>query len=239
MKVLILAGGQSDFNSADGNYPVCLTEIDGAPLIQHLIKRCAPLGNVGYVVALREQDIRQYHLDNVISILEPTTKIVSIKSNTRGAACTALFSLEHINEDDELLVINANEILDEDFPSIVANFRGRKLDAGVVTFPSIHPRYSYVKLNPEDLVVEAAEKKPISRHATVGFYWFSHGGKFMDAIKKMICKDASINNIFYICPALNEMILQQAKIGVFPIDPSKYRPLKTARQLMQADAAPE
>jgi hypothetical protein len=33
MNVPVLAGGQADFNSDDGNYPLCLVEIDEIPLI--------------------------------------------------------------------------------------------------------------------------------------------------------------------------------------------------------------
>jgi hypothetical protein len=51
----------------------------------------------------------------------------------------------------------------------------------------------------------------------------------------MIRKDASVNGSFYICPVLNELVLEQARIGIAPIDASQYRPLKTARQILQGD----
>jgi dTDP-glucose pyrophosphorylase len=237
MNVLILAGGQADFNSDDGNYPLCLAEIDGTPLIQHLVQACVDLGPIHFIVALRELDIREYHLDNIVSLLAPAADIVSVADSTRGAACTALLATGYIDNDDELLIINGNEILDVAFSTIVSSFKNRELDAGTVTFSSIHPRYSYVRLSQDDLVVEAAEKRPISRHATVGFYWFARGKDFVRGVQSMIYKDASVNDTFYICPVLNELVLAQARIGIFPIETNKYHPLKTARQLMQVDVA--
>jgi len=233
MNILILAAGQSNLHNTDENYPLCLTEFDGIPLIERLINSCKTIADTSFCIAMREQDIRQYHLDNVVEMLAPGVNVIRISVDTKGAACTALLAVGTIDNDEELLILNGNEILDDDFSKIITNFRERKLDAGVVTFPSIHPRYSYVRLNSESLVVEAAEKNPISRNATVGFYWFARGKDFVRAAKRMICKNATVNDFFFICPVLNEMILQQANIGIYPVMLSQYHPLKTERQLVQ------
>lgn len=233
MNVLILAGGQSDSNAGDGDYPLCLTEINGAPLIQHLVNSCKAVGTIRIVVAFPKVDIDKFHLDNVMEVLTPGANIISVGQYTHGAACTALLAVGYIDNDDELLVINGNELIDVDYLTVLENFRKRQLNAGAVTFSSIHPRYSYVRLTDDGLVVEAAEKRPISAHATAGFYWFTRGSDFVRSAKEMICKDASVNGNFYICPVLNELVLEQARIGVFPIETSQYRPLKTARQIMQ------
>ncbi|MET3119265.1 NDP-sugar pyrophosphorylase family protein [Undibacterium sp. GrIS 1.8] len=233
INILILAAGHTPFDSQDGSYPLCLTEFDGVPLIEKLIQSCSTIQDPNFVIALREQDIRRYHLDNIIELLLPNAKIIRVPENTSGAACTALLATTYIDNDDELLILNGNEILDIDFPNVLNDFHTRKLDAGVVTFPSVHPRYSYVRLDSTGLVVEAAEKNPISRLATVGFYWFVRGKDFIRSVQMMIRKDASVNSLFYICPALNELVLEQARIGNFAIEANQYHPLKTERQLIQ------
>ena len=235
LNVLILAGGQPDSNSDDGNYPLCLTEINGAPLIEHLVRAFAGIGTGRFIAAFRKSDIDEFHLDSIVRVLSPSAIIVSAESDTRGAACTALLAIGHINNDEELLIVNGNEFIDVDYMTVVTNFRERKLDAGTVTFSSIHPRYSYIRLSEDELVIEAAEKRPISRHATAGFYWFARGKDFLRSVQATIRTDACVNGRFYICPVLNEMVLEQKRIGTFPIDGSQYRPLKTARQIMQGD----
>ena len=237
MNILILAAGQSTFNSQDESYPLCLTELDGVPLIERLIQSCHSISDANFIVALREQDIHCYHLDNVVNLLAPDSHIIRIIDNTKGAACTALLAATYIDNDDGLLILNGNEILDADFSAVLKDFNERKLDAGVVTFNSIHPRYSFVRLDTQGLVVEAAEKNPISRLATVGFYWFARGNDFVRAVKSMIRKDASVNDLFYICPALNELVLEQVRIGTYTIEACNYHPLKTERQLIQFETA--
>lgn len=233
LSVLMLAGGQSDSNANDGNYPLCLAEVNGAPLIQHLVNACKAIGTIRFVAAFRKSDVDRFHLDNIMEVLTPGATIVSAEKETHGAACTALLAIGQIDNDDELLIINGNEWIDVDYQSVLANFRERQLSGGTITLQSIHPRYSYVRLSEDNLVIEAAEKRPISSHATAGFYWFARGSDFVRSAQEMIYKDASVNGSFFICPVLNELVLKQARLGVYPIQQGQYHPLKTARQIMQ------
>lgn len=237
MNILILAAGHSSSYARDDSYPLCLADLDGVPLIERIISACQSLGGVNFIVALREDDVRRYHLDNVVELLAPGAKIIYVPDGTKGAACTALLASGYINNEEELLILNGNELLEVDFSAVLNDFYQREVDAGTVTFPSIHPRYSYVRLNQDGLVIEAAEKNPISRFATVGFYWFAHGHDFVQAVQNMIRKDARVNDLFYICPSLNELILKQARIGTYPIDVCQYHPLKSERQLQQFDTS--
>jgi hypothetical protein len=92
----------------------------------------------------------------------------------------------------------------------------------VVTFDAVHPRWSYVRVGEDGLVREAAEKRPISRLATAGTYWFRTGGDFLDGVMAMIRKDASVEGRFYVCPVYNELILRGRRIGTHHIDREAY-----------------
>ena len=194
--ILILAAGASSLGREDGGYPGCLTEIDNMPLIEHLIRRCDPLASRQIVVALREHDIRQFGLDETVHVLEPDAEIIRVREGNQGAACTALLACDIIDPAAELLVLNVNELIDAPFDEIIGAFRAARNVAGVVTFPSVHPRYSYVRLDAEGLVVEAAEKRAISRHATAGFYWFAQAADFFAAARRLIRKGAGHNGLF-------------------------------------------
>ena len=233
MNVLILSAGPNDAASDDG-YPLCLTEFDSIPLIQLIINSCSVLKPASITIAFNKEQVRKYRLDSIVSLLWPGSQCVRIEGPTQGAACTALLAVKRIDNEDELLVLNANELLDVDFLKVVEEFRDRKYDAGVIIFSSVHPRYSFVRLDKQKLVVEAAEKNPISKHATAGFYWFAKGTAFVSAAKQHIRKDARVNGLFYICPTLNELILERRRIGVYEIDGSAYQPLKTERQTLRA-----
>ena len=236
MNILILAAGQTS-EKTERDFPICLTEIDSIPLIQHVFKSCTALNPNNLAVIFRKEDIDAYHLKNIVFLLHQSVKIIGVHEEAQGAACSALLASEVMDNEHELLIVNGNEFLDMSFLEIVENFRSRKLDAGTVIFHSIHPRYSYVRTDEDGFVQEAAEKKPISLNATAGFYWYSKGSNFVRAAKSLIRKDARVGGNFYICPVFNELILEHKKIGVYSVESSLYHPLKNERQINQFETS--
>ena len=231
MKVLILAAGEQSSDIEETDYPLCLTEFDGTTLLENIARKCASLPASEWIFAMRERDVRRYHLDNIVRQLVPNPRVLIVRDNTRGAACTALLAAGSIDNIDELLILSANEVVDTDLRALVQGFRDRGLDAGTVVFPSVHPRYSYVRMDPQGFVLEAAEKNPISSDAMAGIHWFARGCDFVRAAKQTIRKDASVDGIFFVSPTLNELVLEQALIGACRIESRHYHPLKNRRQL--------
>lgn len=235
INILILAA--NDFHDdRDSGYPLGLSEINGKTLMQHLTEQCNSIPGARLTLAVNEQDCKRWHLDNVVRLLAPNANVVQIRRTTSGAACTALLAISDFSSEDPLLIVNGNELIDVDFNGVVTEFSEAKFDAGVVIFPSVHPRYSYVRLNEEQLVVECAEKNPISNHATVGFYWFRRGRDFVESAQQTIFKHAHVDGKYYICPTMNEMVLRQARIGVHHISAQQFHPLKSERQFEKFDA---
>lgn len=229
MKVLLLGAGGPP---TDTDTPVWLAEQGGRLLIERFVHACAPLA-AELVFAVRAEDVERFHIGDVIALAAPGAAVVPLKGETMGAACTALLCVDHIGPDRELLILNSNEWIDMDYAAPVLDFRARGLDAGVVSFPSLHPRYSYVRLDGNGMIEEAAEKRPISRMAMAGYHWFRRGADFTAAAKTMIAKDAQEGGRFYISLTLNELVLLGRRMGIHPIDARRYHPLKSRRQMDQ------
>jgi len=96
------------------------------------------------------------------------------------------------------------------------------IDSAVMTFESIHPKWSFVKTTSDNKVVEAAEKRPISNKAVAGFYYFKTGNLFVQSAMDMIRKDVKHEGRFYISQCLNEVILNEGKVLAYEIDKTKY-----------------
>ncbi len=234
MKVLVPMSG-SDAAFREAGYPRCksLIEINGKAIIQHIYENLLSLKPEQFIFVIRKEDHAQHHLSDVLGLLAPGCRVIVAEGNTAGAACTALLAVEAIGADEELVIANADQIIRADLFAIIQGFRQRGLDGGTIAFDSIHPRWSYVRVNEAGLVTEAAEKRPISRHATAGFYYFRKGGDFATAAMGMIRKAAHVNNVYYVCPTFNEMILRQAKIGVHEIRPEQYFSLATPQDVQR------
>ncbi|PZN96926.1 MAG: nucleotidyltransferase [Alphaproteobacteria bacterium] len=228
MKVLVPIGGSDEnFRQHGHAYAKPLVEIAGKPLVQHAL---VPLQNIGasqMIFVIRKEDELRFFLRDVLGLLEPGAVVIRADGPTAGAACTALLAIEHIDNDEELVIANADQVLDFDLADMIGRFRARGLDAATVVFDSVHPRWSFVKIDSDGMVVEAAEKRPISRDATAGIYYFRKGSFFVEAAASMIRKDAHVNGGFFVCPSLNEMVLAQKRVGVERIDRSHYISLAT------------
>jgi dTDP-glucose pyrophosphorylase len=222
--LLLMAGGSEAFVEAGYLYPKNLVEVDGLPLAQRVIDRVLGLRRFGskFVCLVQTEEDRQYHTADVVRLLVPDADVVAVPAPTAGAACTALLAIEHIGGDEPLLIVNGDQIIAADLKTIVHEFARRELDGGIVVFEAVHPRWSYVKCDEEGLVVEAAEKRPISNLATAGVYYFARGSDFVSAAMQMITKDAQVGGRFYVCPAYNELILKQSRVGVSKIQREEY-----------------
>lgn len=231
--VLILAAGDRSGGPADPPYPTWLLEVEGRLLIDRQVSALSIGQSTHFIFAFTQGEIDDNHVDDIARQLRPDASIVAIRKRTAGAACTALLAIGEIDLDQELIVVSATDHADIDYAEVVQSFRDRGADAGVLIFDSLHPRYSFVRLDEEGWVIEAAEKRPISRSANAGFYWYARGRDFFDSVKTMILKDAKVNGAFYISPSLNELILEGRKIAAHPIATSQYHPLKDLRQVDQ------
>ena len=223
-----MSGSSQAFKDAGYAYPKNLVEIGGKPLVQRVLEHMRPLQSLGarLVCVLRHDENRKHHTGAVIHLIEPTAEVVELNADTSGAACSALMAVEHVNNAHPLIIVNGDQLLlDIDLVSVVRDFQQRSLDGGVIVFEDIHPRWSFVKCDEQGLVVETAEKRPISNLATAGFYYFAKGSDFVLAATEMIKKDAQVGGLFYICPAYNELILRQRRIGVHVISRQSYRSL--------------
>ncbi len=230
MNILFLSAGEPKIDASDA-YPTALVEINGVPLIQRQLEQCAQISGHQLILAIREKELRRYHLEKVVQLIDADAKVVPVQASTKGAACTALLAAALIDNDTPLLILNGDEFLDVPFAEILDLFASRELDGGTLTFKSVHPRYSFVRLDEQGMVIEAIEKNPISDNATAGFYYFRKGREFVEAAKSAIRKDARHNDMFYICPVFNELILAGKSIGTYPISIKDFHPIKSNRQL--------
>jgi len=230
MNVLILAAGP--FDVEDQPYPFYLTEFGSKSLIEHILEASAALNPKAIILAAQEAEVTRFHLGNIASIVTSAATVLPVKGETKGAACTALLAARDVDNDDELLIISANEWVSLPYHEPIDDFRNRRIDAGTLVFRSLHPRYSYVRIE-GDRVVEAAEKSPISPNACAGFYWFRRGRDFISGAKEMIRKDAHVDNQFFVAPVFNELILKQQHVSVYRLDAAYYHPIKNERQIDQ------
>lgn len=228
-----LAGTNQFFSESEYPYPKPLIEINDRTMIEHVISNFDSIKKEKqFIFIVNSEDCKKYHLDNVLNLLtNHTCKIIKIDSETKGAACSAMMAIEYINNETPLIIANADQLFDDKLEDLISDFY--EYDGGVISFDSIHPRWSYARLDDENHIVETAEKRPLSKHAIAGFFYFKEGKDFIASAMNMIKKDASLNGLYYISPTLNEMVLQNKKLIVKKIDNDKYHTFYTPQKIQE------
>lgn len=232
MNILIPMAGKSQyFPEREFPFPKPLIEIGAKTIIERVAENLRTAAeNVKFIFVVNEDDCRRFYLDNTLSLIsEGHCHIVKINNETKGSACSALMAIDYIASDTPLLIANSDQLFDVSIAELLSGFRGA--DAGVVCFDSVHPRWSYVRLDETGDVVETAEKRPISRHAIAGLYYFSTGHDFIHAAMAMIRKDESVNESYFIAPTLNQMILGGKKIRINLVPNEKYHTFYTPQKI--------
>lgn len=236
INVLIpMAGGDKLFREAGFPFAKPMAEIAGRALVEHAFDGLSDIPDARFIFIIRKQDDQRFYLRDVLGLMAPGCVVISAEGETAGAACTALLGIDHLLGDDELLIANGDQVLKADLAAIIDEFRDRDLDGGTITFDSVHPRWSFVKTDDSGFVIEAAEKRPISRNATAGVYYFRRSKDFVDAAQASILKGASVNGLYFVCPCLNEMILAQKRIGIWQIARDDYISLATPQAVEDYD----
>lgn len=216
MNVLIpMAGAGSRFEKAGYTFPKPLIEVNGKPMIQVVVDNINIEANFIFIVQ-KEHRI-SYNLDTLLNLIAPNCSIIEVDGLTEGAACTTLLAKEMIDNDHPLLIANSDQFIEWNSNEFMYRLQEQDVDAGILTFESTHPKWSYVKIDSSGHATEVAEKKTISNIATVGIYFWRKGQDYVKYAEQMIEKNKRVNNEFYVCPVFNEAILDNKKIITYNI----------------------
>lgn len=228
-----LAGSNQFFNESEYPYPKPLIEINNRTIIEHVINNYNSIKEEKqFIFILNTEDCKKYHLDNVLNLLtDNKCKIIKIDNETKGAACSAMMAIEYINNDEALIIANSDQLFDDNLDELISTFKD--YDGGVISFESIHPRWSYVRIDDSNNIIETAEKRPLSKHAIAGLFYFAKGKDFIKSSMNMIKKDANVNGLYYISPTLNEMVLQNKKLTIKVIEKDKYHTFYTPQKIQE------
>ncbi len=217
LNVLIpMAGAGSRFEKAGYTFPKPLIDVRGKPMIQVVVDSLNIEAN--YIYIAQKSHREKYNLDTLLNLITPNCKIIDVDGITEGAAVTTLLAKKFIDNTNPLLIANSDQYLDWNSNEFMYKMQEQDVDAGILTFNSTHPKWSYAKLDELGFVSEVAEKNPISDIATVGVYYWKNGSDYVKYAEQMISKNIRVNKEFYVCPVFNESILDGKKIKTFNID---------------------
>jgi NDP-sugar pyrophosphorylase family protein len=232
VRVIIPAAGEgARFRKAGYQKPKPFVDVAGRPMIEHVIRNVAPR-QANVHVLLRKQHIESEPAA-VGSMRTRGYVVHEVDRLTEGTACTLLLARAAFDDDKPVLVANSDQVVDFSVDAFVRDCLDRNLDGSILVFKDARrdTKWSFARVDGAGLVVEVAEKKPISDLATVGIYLFRRGSDFVRAAVDMIARNDRVNNEFYTCPVYNYMVMRGLRIGICEIPATAMHGLGTPEDL--------
>lgn len=225
MQILVPISGRSAFFPVEDFYfPKPLIEVAGRPMAELVVsqlKRQFPAAAFTFVVD--RDEARSFSLDRTLELAAGAgAQMVERLGETSGALCSCLLAIDALDMDAPLIISNSDQIIDTDLAGHIERFEKSGARAGVITFDSVHPRWSYVVEDAPGQVIQTFEKKVVSRHAIAGLYYFRTARDFIEAAQRAILNDVNVDGVFFISSALNEVLLAGGEVMHAPIDGRAY-----------------
>ena len=90
---------------------------------------------------------------------QPARNLASFTGCLATGGLFALLAVGQIDNDAPLVIANGDQFIDMDLTGFVEDAVARDLDGSMITFPSVHPKWSFARTGDDGLVVETAEKR--------------------------------------------------------------------------------
>ena len=213
--VMPMAGEGSRFAKVGLEMPKPLININGKPFFywasQSVIKYC----NVEKIIfVILERHVMEYGLDSVIRGYYPKSIIKTIPKVLPGAVYSAMEGVKEIDNDSPVIINDCDHMFFCPGLNLINNtLMGG--EAGILSFKSDSPNYSYIKFDSNGKIVGTIEKKVVSNSAICGAYVFNNKKVFLQYAEKYN-KNCPYNES-YISGIYNELVEDGCTVYEFPL----------------------
>lgn len=188
-----------------------------------------------FIFIIRKEIADVDFLNNICSKLGIINfKIKVLKEITDGQATTAYLADEFIEQDDSVIVYNIDTYVEPN--RILKAHISNMVDGFIPVIKAEGDRWSFVKVDENEKVIDVAEKIPISNLATIGFYYFKKWRIYKEIYnqnRRAILKES---NEVYIAPMYKQMISRNMNIGIKVLDSNFVNILGTPEEIESFDS---
>jgi NDP-sugar pyrophosphorylase family protein len=222
--IIPMSGTGSRFIKAGYNVTKSMIEVDGKPIIAHVLDMFPGVENVTFIC--NQDHISNTDMANVLLDLCPTCNIFSIPPHKKGPVY-AVSRVTHLLERDKPVIVSYCDfgtVWDfEGFLEAVEGFEG-----GIPCYTGFHPHmlkgdnYAFCK-EEEMTLLEIKEKESFTdnkmgEYASNGVYYFGSGAIVSQYFKQLMYEDINLNGEFYVSLVYKLLLRDGLKTKIFEID---------------------
>lgn len=228
MQIIIpMSGFGERFRRAGYTIPKPLIEVEGKPIIAHVIDMFPGESNFLFVCNADHLSDPEYRMSDILRRYCPSARIVGILPHKLGPIHAVLEAEKHV---DPLLptVVNYCDFTCywdwQHFKKCIAE---NTFDGIVPAYRGFHPHslgttnYAYVK-ETNGWIQDIQEKRPFTKnrmqeYASSGTYYFKSGNLMLDAFRKTMAQNLNVNGEYYVSLAYKILLQERKAVSVYSL----------------------
>lgn len=222
-----MSGFGERFRRAGFKLPKPLIEIDGKPIIAHVIEMFPSEQDFIFICNQDHLNNCDYKMKSIIHQYCPTARIVGIPSHKLGPI-HAVSQIKDLIDPERPVIVNYCDFTcywDWDhFKKFVAL---SKCDGAIPAYRGFHPHslgstnYAYIS-EKDGWILDIQEKQPYTNNrmeefASSGTYYFASGKIMNDAFNSTMEQGLNVNGEFYVSLAYKPMLAAHRSVAVYPL----------------------
>jgi NDP-sugar pyrophosphorylase family protein len=225
--VVPMSGFGERFRRAGYTTPKPLIQVEGKPIIAHVVDLFDPLSKFIFVVNQEHLEDKSLRLLDILRGIAPASDVVAIAPHRLGPVHACLSAIDLLEPDGEVFVNYADFSCVWNFQDFITDARKRKLHGSVPAYRGFHPHSggstNYAYIQEDSLRLQAIrEKQPFTNqkteeYASTGGYYFQSASLMIDYFKRLVLEDHSVNGEFYVSSAFDLMAKDLLDVGVYEI----------------------
>lgn len=225
--VIPMSGVGARFLEAGYKDPKPLIDVDGHPMISHVLSLFPGVKDVHFVC--NDLHLRSTQMREVLTTLCPSGTVHSVSVDNRRGPVDAVMQISNfIANEKEVIVSYCDYGSVWDFNEFLSYIRSRKSDGSIACYTGFHPHmlgrdnYAFLRVDGHR-VLEVKEKEPftsdrMSEFASNGTYYFRTGELLKKYFSRTVERGPVINGEFYVSVVYNHMIKDNLNVSLFPVD---------------------
>ena len=228
MQIIIpMSGFGERFRKVGYKVPKPLIEIEGKPIIAHVIDMFPGEQEFIFICNQEHLDNPKFFMKEILSNLCPSGKIIGIPPHKLGPVHAVLKVEDLIINDKETIVNYCDFTCYWDWNHFKDFVRQNKCDGAIPSYKGFHPHtlgstnYAYMKQK-DGWVEDIQEKQPytdnrMEEFASSGTYYFSSGKVMKEAFHDQVESNLDLNGELYVSLSYKLLLKNNKRISIYPL----------------------
>lgn len=228
MQIIIpMSGFGERFRRSGFDVPKPLIEIEGKPIIAHVIDMFPDETDFLFICNLEHLNNPSYNMRNILNKYCPTGRIAGIPPHKLGPI-NAIKQVKYLIDMERPVVVNYCDFTCFwDWNHFKSTVTALNCDGAIPAYKGFHPHslgdtnYAYLRES-KNWLLDIQEKKPFTdnrmeEYASSGTYYFSSGRKMSYAFEETLDKNINVNGEYYVSLAYKILLQLDDRVLIYPL----------------------